>query len=229
MLVTAENGSWIIPPHRALWIPPAVPHEVQCRDKVSLRTVYIEPRFCRDMGASCRALNVSNLLSELLVEASAIEIEYDVDGRDGRVMQLLLDEIRRMEALPLHVPMPRTPSLARVCWRIILDPGLALGLDDCADATAMARRTFTRRFRQETGLTFAQWRQQVRLREAVVRLGEGEPVTAVALAVGYETPSAFTAIFRRALNILPSKVPVLASMPRRVPNARVTDVRQGSS
>ena len=78
-------------------------------------------------------------------------------------------------------------------------------------------------------MTFAQWRQQVRLREAMVRLGEGEPVTTVALAVGYETPSAFTAVFRRALNLLPSKVPALASMPRRLPALRAADLRRGSS
>lgn len=229
MMVTAESGSWIIPPHRALWIPPAVPHEVECRDKVSLRTVYIEPSICRGMGTACRALDVSNLLSELLVEAGAIELEYDQAGRDGRVMQLLLDEIGRMDELPLHVPMPRSPPLARICRRIVLEPGLDLGLDDGAALAAMARRTFTRRFREETGMTFAQWRQQVRLREAMVRLGEGEPVTTVALAVGYETPSAFTAVFRRALNLLPSKVPALASMPRRLPAFRAADLRRGSS
>jgi AraC-like DNA-binding protein len=229
MLVTAEHGSWIIPPHRALWIPPTVSHEVHCRDKVSLRTVYIEPACCHDMGTTCRALDVSNLLSELLVEAGTIELEYDLAGRDGRLMQLLLDEIRRMETLPLYVPMPGSRSLAGICRRIVLDPSLDLGLDDCAALTAMARRTFTRRFREETGMTFAQWRQQVRLREAVVRLGEGDPVTTVALAVGYETPSAFTAVFRRALNILPSKIPALSSMPRRVSGARISEVRRGSS
>lgn len=64
---------------------------------------------------------------------------------------------------------------------------------------AMSRRTFTRLFREQTGISFVEWRQQACLLMAVVRLGNGEPVTRVATDLGYSSPSAFTGVFRRVL------------------------------
>ncbi len=68
----------------------------------------------------------------------------------------------------------------------------------------MGRRTFTRMFRRETHMSFAAWRQHVRLMEALSRLATGEPVTAVAFDVGYNSPSAFTAMFRKAFGAAPT-------------------------
>lgn len=214
MLVLADRGSWILPPHRALWIPPNIEHEVHCRDHVALRTVYIDPAACAAIGDRCKVLTVSSLLTELLIEAMRVPLEYDVDGRDGRLMQLLLDEIGRMDSLPLDVPMPQCPAFRDLCRDILNALDDPATLDDCAAAVGMTRRTFTRRFRQETGISFLQWRVQVRLREAIARLNDGQPVTTVAFDVGYDSPSAFTAAFRRHFNLLPSQVPVLRRMER---------------
>jgi AraC-like DNA-binding protein len=209
MLVFTDTGSWIVPPRRALWIPAGSMHEVHCRGRVSLRTIYVEPEACAGFGDTCRAVTVSGLLNELIVEASSLPIEYDVSGRDGRVMALLMDEVQRMQVLPLQVPMPRTPALVAICQRIMRDPSQDAMLDDWVKGSGMARRTFTRRFREETAVSFVQWRQQVRLLDAMARLNEGQPVTMVALDVGYESPSAFTAAFRKAFNALPSKIQAL--------------------
>ena len=65
--------------------------------------------------------------------------------------------------------------------------------------------TLTRMFRRETGQSFSAWRQRVRLLEALARLGAGESVTNVALDVGYDSPSAFTAMFRRELGAAPRR------------------------
>lgn len=211
MLVLIDRGSWILPPHRALWIPGGVDHEVYCRGHVALRTVYVEPDACEALGQSCKALTVSNLLTELIIEATQIPLEYNFDSRDGRLMQLLLDEIARMDSLPLDVPMPQSANLLGLCRDIMQNPDRPVALDDCAMQTGMTRRSFTRRFRSETGISFLQWHVQMRLREAIAKLNEGQPVTSVALDVGYDSPSAFTAAFRRHFNLLPSQVPVLRS------------------
>ena len=104
---------------------------------------------------------------------------------------------------PLHVPMPSHAQLVRICHAILKDPAQNDVLDDWAVAAGMSRRTFTRLFRSETGVTFATWRQNVRLIEAMSRLSTGQSVTAVALDVGYNSPSAFTAMFRRAFGVPP--------------------------
>ena len=148
---------------------------------------------------------MSTLLRELIVEATRIPIEYDVDSRDGRVMTLIVDEIRTAHRTPLHVPMPQHPKLVRVCHAILKDPAQNDVLDDWAVLAGMSRRTFTRLFRSETGVTFATWRQNVRLIEAMSRLSTGQSVTAVAFDVGYSSPSAFTAMFRRAFGVPPTQ------------------------
>jgi AraC-like DNA-binding protein len=64
-------------------------------------------------------------------------------------------------------------------------------------------RTLYRRFLKETGITFARWKQQARLLESIRRLAQGAPVTTVAMDLGYDSASAFSTMFRRALGIAP--------------------------
>jgi AraC-like DNA-binding protein len=203
MSVTTDAGSYVVPPERALWVPAGVAHEVYCRGAVSVRTLYVDTRGLPELPDRCRVLEVSTLLRELLIEATCIPIEYDEAGRDGRVMTLLLDEIRSMPAAPLHIPMPQNEHLAGVCRAILADPALQDTLDEWASQARMGRRTFTRSFRKETGMSFAAWRQHVRLMEALSRLAVGQRVTQVAFDVGYNSSSAFTAMFRRTFGCAP--------------------------
>ena len=100
--------------------------------------------------------------------------------------------------------MPINERLARICKAILADPSQHDALNDWASAAAMGRRTFTRTFRKETGMSFATWRQNVRLVDALSRLATGHSVTSTALDVGYSSPSAFTAMFRRTFGVPPT-------------------------
>lgn len=202
--VLTDKSSFVLPPQRALWMPAGLEHEVYCRGHVSCRTLYISQEASDDLPKTCLIIEVSDLLRELIVEATKIPVEYDVEGRDGRVMALILDELKVAATVPFHVPMPHSERLARICKAILQDPAQSDALDDCASMAAMGRRTFTRTFRRETGMSFAVWRQNVRLMEALSRLAMGQPVTAVALDVGYSSPSAFTAMFRRTFGVPPT-------------------------
>ena len=204
MTVTTSVASFVLPPQRALWVPAGMVHEALCRGVVACRTLYIDQTKVDGLPPTCRVVEVSDLLRELIVEATHVPVEYDEAGRDGRLMSLLLDEIKRAETAPLHVPMPQHPRLLRVCQSILQDPSHDDDLDAWARAAGMGRRTFTRAFRKDTGMSFAEWRQNVRLMEAVSLLSIGEPVTRVAFDVGYNSPSAFTAMFRRTFGVAPS-------------------------
>jgi AraC-like DNA-binding protein len=72
-----------------------------------------------------------------------------------------------------------------------------------SEPLGMSRRAFTRLFRRETGLSFVEWRQQACLIAALPRLSAGEPVTTVALDLGYDNPAAFTTMFKRVLGASP--------------------------
>ena len=205
MSVVVDSASFVIPPQRALWIPAGVAHEVGCRGHVSLRTLYFD-RSVRDFGEGhCRVIEVSDFLKALIVEVAHFGAKYDMDAREGRIISLLQEEIAAMPNAPYHVPMPRDVRLLRVCRAILDDPSDQRDLDELAKVAGMGRRTFTRLFKQETGMGVAMWRQQVRLMEALSLLASGSPVTTVAFDVGYESPSAFTAMFHRAFGSPPSQ------------------------
>ncbi|RDI99703.1 AraC family transcriptional regulator [Dyella solisilvae] len=202
-----SEGSWVVPPRRGLWIPPGVTHEVHMGGTVATRSAYVTAEAARLAGLPqhCQVIAVSPLLHELLQEAVDLPAEYDIDGRDGRVMALLLDEIRRMPALPLSAPLPHEKRLAALCRELLQQPSQEVKIDHMAQRAGMSRRHFTRTFREETGMSFTAWRQQACLLSALTRLGNGEPITQVAVDLGYGNPSAFTAAFRRVLGVAPSR------------------------
>lgn len=204
--ITSE-GSWVVPPRRALWIPAGIAHEVHMGGPVATRSVYVTPDAALAAGlpGRCQVIAVSPLLHELLQEAVDLPAEYDLDGRDGRIMTLLLEEIRRMPTLPLSAPLPHEKRLASLCRELLDRPSQEVKIDDMARHAGMSRRHFTRTFRDETGMSFTAWRQQACLLAALTRLGNGEPITQVAVELGYGSPSAFTAAFRRVLGAAPSR------------------------
>lgn len=205
MSVVTHEGNFVVPPQRAVWIPGGTEHEVSCRGAVSLRTLYIEPDAGERLPHRTCVVEVTPLLRALILEVMRFNPEYAVEGREGLIVRLLLDELLTLPVTDLHVPMPQDPRLARLCRAIIDDPAGDADLDQMAEMARMSRRTLTRLFRLETGMSVASWRQHVRLMEALSRLACGQPVTTVALDVGYDSPSSFTAVFHKVFGAAPSQ------------------------
>ena len=202
MSVLTDKASFILPPNRAMWIPANVEHQVSSRSGLHFHIVYIDPDF-GPQPEECCVLNISPLTRGLIHEITTFDSEYDMDGREGRIVRLLLDEIARMPSLPLNVMLPIDPRLRRVCDALYANPSDNRDIEEWSKFAAMSRRSFTRLFKEETGMGFAVWRRQIRLMDAVARLSSGESVTSVALSVGYDSPSAFTSMFRRAFGMPP--------------------------
>ncbi|WP_412764654.1 AraC family transcriptional regulator [Pseudomonas sp. NGC7] len=205
--VATESGNWAVPPLRAIWVPAQVAHAMQMRGPVTMLNAYICPQAAERVGlpGHCHVFAVSPLVQQLLEKAIEVPVQYPLQGRDACLMGLLLHEIADMPALSLNAPIPKEPRLARACRAFLAAPSLQTGIDGMADWACMSRRTFTRQFRVYTGISFIEWRQQACLLDAVVRLGNGEPVTRVALALGYSSPSAFATVFKRLLGDAPSR------------------------
>ena len=202
MTVRAQRRVGIVPPSRALWVPARTVHEIEMSGVVEMRSLYIEDG-AAGLPSTCVVLAVTPLLRELVVRAAALPPDYDEESDDGLLMRLLLAEIRRLPRCALELPLPSSPDLAGLCERILADLSTRRPCNvDARDANTSAR-TLYRRFLRETGISFARWKQQARLLESIRRLAAGTPVTHVALDLGYESPSAFSTMFRRALHINP--------------------------
>ncbi|WP_310633453.1 helix-turn-helix transcriptional regulator [Paraburkholderia sp.] len=205
--VETNEGNWAVPPLRAIWVPAGLAHAMQMRGPVTMLNTYIRPQAARRVGLPehCEVFGVSPLLRQLLEKAVDLPARYRTEGREGHLMGLLLHEIADMPALSLNAPLPGEPRLARACGEFLAKPSLEIGIDEMAASAGMSRRTFTRQFRLHTGISYLEWRQQACLLAAVVRLGRGEPVTRVAMELGYSSPSAFSTAFKAALGEAPSR------------------------
>ena len=202
--VSTPHGAWTAPSERGIWIPGGTPHAVRMVGEVSTRSVLIEAH-ALELGRCCRVIGVGPLLRQLLVAAADMPAEYDAEGRDGLVMALLLAELLRAPELPLSAPFPQTAALAARCHVFLERPSPHDTIDGWSRSLGLSRRAFTRAFRRETGMSFEQWRQRACLMVALPRLAGGEPVTTIALDLGYESPAAFATMFMRLTGMTPSR------------------------
>jgi AraC-like DNA-binding protein len=202
MTVVTAQGAWVVPPQRAVWMPAGMEHAIRCATRLEMRTLYMDTQACHRLPAACGVVNVSPLLRELIV------VGVQAPGQGARrelLVALLLEEIRAAALAPLHLPEPEDPRLRRITAALGADPGDPRTLESWGKEVGASVRTLSRRFLAETGMTFRQWQRQARLLAALVRLAQREPVTRVALDLGYDSPSAFIHAFRRALGTTPGQ------------------------
>jgi AraC-like DNA-binding protein len=206
MRVRTEFGVWLLPPRRALLIAPGVTHELTMLSKVSMRSVYIEPDADAGQIGGCKVIEVSDLLRELvlaLLREPADAAGGDDGTRGEHLAQLILSELRVAQTVPLAIPWPRDRRLVAVCEAIMREPGRRRSIEDWAGEVGASARTLIRLFTRETGLHYRAWVQQVQLADAFCRLARGDSVGEIARELGYASPSAFSAMFRRALGRTP--------------------------
>lgn len=203
--VTTRLVEWMVPPHRALWVPSGVRHRVEIKAGGSLRVVYFRPPLSRRLPRECRVMNVSALLRELILYVSKRAALDPYLVSDSRAVALLVDQLRAIEVVPLQLPLPRDPRALRAARLVSTGDGTRKPLERVGSSAGASARTLQRLFLAETGLTFEKWRQRARLARAVELLSDGKKVTTVAFDVGYDSPSAFIAMFRRELGSTPRR------------------------
>jgi AraC-like DNA-binding protein len=203
MTVRTDVGMWVVPTHRAVWIPAPVPHSITMSGAVSMRTLYLRPRLARSLPRSCCVVNVSPLLRELVIYACALATLNRSTKRQRHVIDLIVDHLETIQTVSLQLPNPTDARALRVAGVLLGNPGEQRTLTQVCKVTGAGRRTVERRFLAETGMTFGKWRQQLRLMQAMRLLAEGAKITHAALEAGYSTPSAFIFMFRKTLGTTP--------------------------
>jgi AraC-like DNA-binding protein len=213
VIVQVESGTWVLPPHCCGWIPPGQRHAVRSSGPVLGWCVFVAADLCAQLPQKPCVLDRSELLEALIDRFSSWDATEPLKPTDRRLLKVFQDEIAAAIVQPLHLPLPSDNRLTRVLNALASDLSSSRTIADWARWSGMSKRSLTRSFRKETGMSFAGWRQQARLLAALEKLSEGESVTNVALAVGYNSISAFIDVFRRAFGITPGAQ--AASVPRR--------------
>ncbi|MDX3800440.1 helix-turn-helix transcriptional regulator [Streptomyces sp. AK04-3B] len=205
LAVTTDAGSWVAPGTRAIWVPAGVVHAHQAHGELQLHLVGL-PATDNPLGLDTpTVLAVGPLLRELVIAYT--RAPDDDSPERTRLRAVLLDQLRASPQEPLHLPTPAAPLLRALCDILLADPADPRTLAELGSQVGASDRTLSRLFRGDLGMTFPQWRTQLRLQHALVLLARKEPVTAVAHRCGWSSASAFIDVFRRTFGHTPGSHP----------------------
>ncbi len=203
MTVDTRAGSWVVPPHRAVWIPAGAAHSIRMTGVVRMRTVYFRPGLAHRVPPACCVIHVSPLLRELILETLRLGMLADDVPEHVRLAGVLADQIAHTREAPLRITRPTDARARLVAETAQADLSVTASIAQLARGSGASVRTVERLFVLETGMTFGRWLQHVKALHALERLAAGESVTAAGLAVGYDSTSAFIAMFKRVLGTTP--------------------------
>ncbi|HKF20578.1 MAG TPA: helix-turn-helix transcriptional regulator [Candidatus Angelobacter sp.] len=209
MTVRTERGAWVVPPHRGAWIPAGSRYQVELSGVVAVRNLYIKAKkkegLFQRASEGCFVVNISPLLRELIVRINLLGALDEHVPEQRRLLGVLFDELKTLSTVPLQLPSPRDPRAAMLGQLTQADPGATMPLKKMLRQCGASRRTMERIFSAETGMSLGQWLRRQRLLDALRRLGAGACVNTVALELGYNSSSAFIAMFRRELGQTPKR------------------------
>ena len=168
-----------------------------------MRTLYLRARMARNLPRNCCVVNVSRLLQELILHACQFPAMNRRVKAHTHLIDLILDQLETVRAIPLQLTSPVDPRALRVAAILQRDPSETRSLAALCREVGASKRTIERVFERETSLSLGKWRQQLRLMHSLQQLAAGEKITSAALDAGYSTPSAFIAMFRKALGTTP--------------------------
>jgi AraC-like DNA-binding protein len=196
------DGVWLVPPRRAVWIPPDCRHQLAMLGPVHLRTLYFrEHLFQGEPGV--RVIDVDGLLHELVLRVCTLSWLDERVPHQRLLMQLLAAELAQAPSHAVFLTMPvdrRALSLARA---MLATGGEAMDLDAAIEASGMSRRTAERLFAKETGSSPARWYRLARLARALEHLMAGGRVVDAAVIAGYQSLSAFGDVYFQTFGVSP--------------------------
>ena len=201
-----EGVRYLSPPHYAIWLPPDTMHGAWNQHDLHYVTVYVERALCADLPTEPSTLSISPLLKAILADFAARDVTVPQTREDLRLAQVLVDQIRLAPRSENYLPLSDDPLLGPVLKALQADPGDRNSLAEWARRMGTTERTLSRRCNDDLGISFNEWRQRLRLIEALALIEAGEPVQRIATQLGYGSASAFIAMFRRLTGTSPTRL-----------------------
>jgi AraC-like DNA-binding protein len=208
--VHTERGTSIVPANRVAWTPGGCPHSHRAHGDTDMRIVFLPPSLARLAPDHPAVLLVSGLAREVLLALTGERGDGRAAGgydhaAGARLRRVLVDELREAREQPLYLPQPRDDRLQAVARLLQADPAAGTSLAELGQAAGASARTLSRLLRSELGMTFYEWRTQLRVYHALVLLADGHDTSYVAHACGWSNPSSFIAAFAGLIGTTPGR------------------------
>lgn len=203
--VQTSEGIWVIPPSKGIWIPENKKHSIRIFGNVEARGIFVDPFARADFNTQCSVVAIPKLLSELINQAVQIKEKILPHTRNERLLELILDELRFLEEIPFQLPEAKSGMLKEICENIKADLSAANHLEKVAEQHALSSKTLSRLFQKELNMSFSIWLKQAKLLQALTDLEMRKPILNIALDLGYESPSAFSYMFKRQMGMTPTE------------------------
>ncbi|MFE6690224.1 helix-turn-helix transcriptional regulator [Streptomyces sp. NPDC057743] len=168
-----------------------------------MRIVFVAPSLARALPNGPAVLGVSGLARGILLALTGSRA-YRPATRT-RLRNILVEEVSASTEQPLHLPEPQDDRLRALARLLHDDPANTAPLAALGQAVGASERTLSRLFHNELGMSFHQWRTQLRLHHALILLSDGHTVTTTAHACGWSNPSTFIHAFTAAIGQTPGR------------------------
>jgi len=205
MHIETNAGIFVIPPEQALWLPPGMAHQHFCKNKVSYRSLYIDPVLSEMLGNKVRPLTVDPLLKSLILEISNWPEDYEETEETQRFLLVLLDRLAIAKSNELFMPTIQDKRLFPIIETLNQEPANKLTIEQWALKVGASSRTLNRLFNQNYGMGFSRWKQKLRILKSLELLNSNSRLVDIAFELGYESTSAFITAFKKQLGCSPKK------------------------
>jgi AraC-like DNA-binding protein len=205
MTVRTAAGIWVVPAQRAVWIPAMTPHSLVMSGNVSMRTVYLRAGMVGQLPRTCCVVNVSPFLQQMILHLCEHQKLSRRSKTHAHLIDVFIDQLEAVQTVPLQLPSPVDTRAARVAAALQHPRGNRHSLESACQQAGASKRTIERLFQHETHSSLGKWRQQLRLLRSLELLAAEEKIEHIAREAGYSNPSAFIAMFKKALGTTPRR------------------------
>jgi AraC-like DNA-binding protein len=208
--VHTDRGTSIVPANRVAWTPAGCRHHHRAHGDTDMRIVFLSPSLARLVPSHPAVFTASDLAREVLLVLTGPR-NYDPAARPldpaacARLRRVLVDELHEAPEQPLQLPEPADDRLRAVARVLQESPDDNSSLAELGRTIGASARTLSRLFHDELGMTFYEWRTQLRVCHALVLLADGHDTTHVAHACGWANPSHFIAAFTKLVGTTPGR------------------------
>ncbi|MFV3308085.1 AraC family transcriptional regulator [Pseudomonas sp. NY15181] len=205
MELEVDGQRFLSPPQYAVWVPPGREHSCYNRQAIVYRSLYVSAELSRKLPASPCTLAISDILKAILSDFAARQVNIPQSDADRRLAEVVIDQLQAAQPHDDYLPYASGGALGEVLAALQAEPGDNRTLAQWAERVHSTERTLARACQRELGMSFGEWRQRLRFLAAIEALASGEGVQQIAFNLGYSSPSAFIAMFRRLSGTTPEQ------------------------